>query len=124
MTPDRLALVVDKASCVLSGVMQELDELGFRVVWVPSLSSALEFIKGHPTLPLVIASSATTHEGATEFIAQVKAIAPGVRLIWGTQADSPHISSASMPARRADSLIPEPFHPDELRMAISDLLAE
>jgi CheY-specific phosphatase CheX len=124
MTPDRLVLVVDKASCALSGVMLELDELGFRVVWVPSLSTALEFITAHPTLPLVIASSAATCDGGMEFLAQVKAIAPDVRLIWGARAEAPNATSASMFAQCPNSPISDTFRSDELRTAISDLLAE
>jgi|GEM_PF-1415159 len=126
MSTDKQVLVVDAANGTLGGVMEELDELGFQVIWVPTLSAALEFIQARPKLSLIIASSAATHVGGLDFLVQAKELAPSVRIIWGISAD--HSSAPSPSATRRgqgpDSLIPEPFRSDELRTVISELLAE
>lgn len=124
MSVDKKVLVVDAASGALSFVMEELDELGFRVIWVPTLSAALDFIAAKPSLSLIIASSAATKVGGLEFLARVRDFAPDVRIIWGASPDAPGGPVSAGRADSPDSLIPEPFRSDELRSAISDLLAE
>lgn len=125
MSPDKQVLVVDTANGVLGFVMEELNELGFRVIWVPTLAAALEFMQARPSLSLIVASSAATKVGGLEFLARVRDFAPDVRIIWGANPDASG-STANVNARGAtpDSLIPEPFRGEELRNAISDLLAE
>jgi CheY-specific phosphatase CheX len=122
MSSDKQVLVVDSANGALSFVMEELNELGFRVIWVPSLATAMEFIQARPNLSLIVASSAATKIGGLEFLARVRDFSPDVRIIWGADpsASSPPPRDAASP----DSLLPEPFRMDELRSAISDLLAE
>jgi CheY-specific phosphatase CheX len=122
MITDKEVLVVDTADGALSFVIEELNELGFRVIWVPSLSAALEFIQARPRLSLIIASAAATAVSGLEFLARVRDFAPDVRIIWGAKPDAP--ASSARPAERPDSLLPEPFRADELRTAISELLAE
>lgn len=121
MTAERQALVVDAADGALSGVMDELDLLGFRVIWVPTLPAALDFVKGNARLALVIASAAAAHAGGAEFLAGVKEIRPSLRIIWGVGADGLGVNR-----RRPslDSLIPEPIQRDTLRQTLSSLLAE
>lgn len=124
MTSNKQVLVIDVANGALAGVMEELDELGFRVIWVPDLTTALDFIQSCPTLMLVIASAAVTQAGAREFLYQAKEFAPKVRIIWGTPRNR-SLDLPSSPAERGpDSLIPEPFHAGDLRTAIFSLLAE
>jgi CheY-specific phosphatase CheX len=121
VTSIRQVLVVDRAEGAFLGVMEELDLLGFRVIWVPTLAAALDFVKANERLSLVIASAAAVDEGGTEFLARVKEVRPSLRIIWGIRA------SASANKERGpspDSLIPEPFRPDALRSAVSALLAE
>jgi CheY-specific phosphatase CheX/CheY-like chemotaxis protein len=124
MTSDKQVLIVDSADGALEFVMEELTELGFRVIWTPTLASALDFMTARPRLSLIIASSAATKVGGLEFLARVRDFAPDVRIIWGVKPDA----SAAPPTTRSqaspDSLIPEPFRGDELRSAISELLAE
>ena len=121
MSCDKQVLVVDTPNGALGFVMEELNELGFRVIWVPTLSSALEFIEARPSLALIVASSAATKIGGLEFLARVRDFAPGVRIIWGAKPDAP---AAQPAAASPDSLLPEPFREGELRTAISELLAE
>lgn len=124
MSSDKQVLVVDTANGVLGFVMEELNELGFRVIWVPSLSAALEFIEAHPTLSLIVASSAATKVGGLEFLARVRDFAPGVRIIWGAKGETHGPDSTGPRSESPDSLLPEPFREGELRSAISELLAE
>jgi CheY-specific phosphatase CheX len=124
MSADKQVLVVDSANGALSFVMEELNELGFRVIWVPTLSAALEFIEARPSLSLIVASASTTRVGGLEFLAKVRDFAPDVRIIWGANPDSPTQPPASGSSTSPDSLLPEPFRKDELRLAISELLAE
>ncbi len=124
MSVDKTVLVVDAASGALAFVMEELNELGFRVIWVPTLSAALDFLTARPSLSLIIASSAVTKVGGLEFLARVRDFAPDVRMIWGTSAEVASGPSSSGRASNPDSLIPEPFGGEELRAAISELLAE
>jgi CheY-specific phosphatase CheX/CheY-like chemotaxis protein len=123
MITDKEVLVVDTADGALSFVMEELNELGFRVIWVPSLDAALDFIRARPRVSLIIASAAATAVAGLDFLARVRDFAPDVRIIWGAKADGPS-SSPPPGSGRPDSLLPEPFRPDELRTAISELLAE
>lgn len=123
MSSDKQVLVVDTANGILSFVMEELNELGFRVIWVPNLATALEFIEARPKLSLIVASSAATKIGGLEFLARVRDFAPDVRIIWGANPDASSTPS-SRDVASPDSLLPEPFRVDELRSAISDLLAE
>jgi CheY-specific phosphatase CheX len=123
MSSDKQVLVVDTPNGTLAFVMEELNELGFRVIWVPTLAAALEFIEARPNLSLIVASSAATKIGGLEFLARVRDFAPGVRIIWGAKPDAPAESAASK-AASPDSLLPEPFREGELRLAISELLAE
>lgn len=123
MSSDKQVLVVDTANGALSFVMEELNELGFRVIWVPSLATALEFIQARPNLSLIVASSAATKVGGLEFLARVRDFAPDVRIIWGADPGASAVPSTREGAS-PDSLLPEPFRADELRSAISDLLAE
>jgi CheY-specific phosphatase CheX len=124
MKTDKAVLVIDAAGGALSGVMEELDELGFRVVWVPSLSAALDFLSSVPRLSLIIASAAAGEGGALDFLARVKELAPGVRIIWGVRPDQPKGPKGAPLAGGPDSIIPEPFAADDLRNAVSELLAE
>jgi CheY-specific phosphatase CheX len=124
MSADKQVLVVDTPNGALTFVMEELNELGFRVIWVPTLAAALEFIEARPNLSLIVASSAATNIGGLEFLARVRDFAPDVRIIWGANPDAPARDSAPSADASPDSLLPEPFRVDELRGAISDLLAE
>jgi CheY-specific phosphatase CheX len=123
MSAEKQVLVVDSANGALSFVMEELNELGFRVIWVPTLAAALEFIEARPKLALIVASSAATKFGGLDFLARVRDFAPDVRIIWGA---SPGAAARERGPREGspDSLLPEPVRADELRGAISDLLAE
>lgn len=123
MSVDKNVLVVDAASGALGFVMEELNELGFRVIWVPTLGAALEFMEARPALSLIIASSAATKVGGLEFLARARDLTPNTRIIWGASPEAPS-GPVSSRAASPDSLIPEPFRTDELRAAISDLLAE
>lgn len=123
MSSDKQVLVVDTANGTLSFVMEELNELGFRVIWVPNLTTALEFIQARPNLSLIVASSSATKVGGLEFLARVRDFAPDVRIIWGADPGASGVPS-SRDGASPDSLLPEPFRADELRSAISDLLAE
>jgi len=120
---DKQVLVIDKAGGPLSLVMEELDDLGFRVIWVPTLSAALEFIRAQPRLSLIIASSTATESGGLEFLARARDFAPEARVIWGADP-STEGQRASRQGASPDSLLPEPFRADALRSAISELLAE
>ncbi len=122
MSSDKQVLVVDTPNGALAFVMEELNDLGFRVIWVPTLAAALEFIEARPNLSLIVASSAATKIGGLEFLARVRDFAPGVRIIWGAKSDP--AESAPPPSASPDSLLPEPFREGELRSAISELLAE
>lgn len=123
MNTDNTALLVDAVDGALAGAMPELDEFGFRVSWVPSLAPALEFIKTHPKLSLVVASSDATRAGVAEFLA-LRTFATDVRLIWGVRADLPSAALPEAPGERPDGVISEPFCPEELRAVITQLLAE
>lgn len=124
MSGDKQVLVVDSANGALSFVMEELNDLGFRVIWVPTLAAALEFIEARPSLSLIVASSAATKVGGLEFLARVRDFAPDVRIIWGAKGEAPSAAPAPTNRNSPDSLLPEPVRPDELRSAISELLAE
>ncbi|MET0790980.1 MAG: chemotaxis protein CheX [Polyangiaceae bacterium] len=121
MTPDRQVLVVDGAQGALAPVIEELDRLGFRVVWVPTPAAALDFVAVSPRLSLVVVSAAAADEAGTEFLAGVKQMRPSLRIIWGMRADTPRIRKRR-PA--LDSIIPEPIQPDALRQTVGSLLAE
>jgi CheY-specific phosphatase CheX len=118
---DRQVLVVDSAEGAISGVMEELDLLGFRVIWVPTLVAALEFVKASPRVSLVVASAEAGRAGGTEFLAGVKELRPTLRIIWGVRPDGVPVRQR---AASLDSLIPEPIQPDTLRKTVSMLLAE
>ncbi len=122
MSTDKQVLVVDTPNGTLAFVMEELNDLGFRVIWVPTLVAALEFIEARPNLSLIVASSAATKIGGLEFLARVRDFAPGVRIIWGAKSDAVELATPS--SASPDSLLPEPFREGELRSAISELLAE
>ena len=119
MTLGRQVLVVDHAEGSFAGVMEELDLLGFRVIWVPTLRAALDFARASDKVTLVIASAAAVDDGGADFLTQVKEIRPSLRVIWGARP-----SAAPSPGARPHSLIPEPFRPDALRSTVSALLAE
>jgi CheY-specific phosphatase CheX len=121
MITDKRVLVVDRSEGGLSGVMEELDLLGFRVVWVPSPSAALAFIKNTPTLSLVIVSAAAAEDGGDEFLSAIKRARPTLRVLCGTTPNAP---PSLRRGPHPDSLIPEPFRPNALRNAVSALLAE
>jgi CheY-specific phosphatase CheX/CheY-like chemotaxis protein len=124
MSADKQVLVVDAPNGSLSFVMEELNELGFRVIWVPTLSAALEFIEARPSLSLIVASAAATKIAGLEFLARVRDLAPDVRIIWGAKTDDIVDQPAAKNSNSPDSVLPEPFQRDELRAAISKLLAE
>ena len=114
-------LVVDDAEGALSGVVEELDRLGFRVIWVPTPHAALDFVMVSPRLSLVVVSAKAADAGGKEFLAGVKQIRPSLRIIWGMRPDMPRIRKRR-PA--LDSVIPEPIQPETLRETVSALLAE
>jgi CheY-specific phosphatase CheX len=121
MSADRQVLVVDRADGVLVDVMKELDQLGFRVIWVPTLDAALEFVTANPNLALLVASAAVTREMSPEFIRSVKELAPRVRIIWGMRPISGSSASrASIPV----GPIAKPLQADELQSIASRLLTE
>jgi len=118
---DRQVLVVDRAEGAFMGVMEELDQLGFRVIWVPSLAGALDFIQASDKLSLVIASAAAVDDGGADFLVRVKEIRPSLRIIWGVRPSAPASRQRGL---SPDSMIPEPIRPDTLRTTVSALLAE
>ena len=112
---------MDRSEGALAGVMEELDLLGFRVIWVPTPAAALAFVKTTPSLSLVIVSAAAAEDGGDEFLSEVKRTRPSLRILCGTVPNAPpSIRRGPSP----DSLIPEPFRPNALRTAVSALLAE
>ena len=121
MTPDNQVLVADRADGAFQGVMEELGQLGFQVIWVPTLSAALEFVLASPRLTLVIASAAAAHDGGQEFLEQLKKVRPSLPVIWGAGSE-PVLLDDSCPS--PNSRIPEPIRPGALRRAVSGLLAE
>ena len=124
MMTDKEVLVVDTANGALSFVIEELNELGFRVIWVPTLAAALDFVQARPRVSLIIASAAVTAVSGLDFLASVRDLAPDVRIIWGAKPDTPPSTPPAADGARPDSLLPEPFRVDELRTALSELLAE
>jgi CheY-specific phosphatase CheX len=121
VTTERQVLIVDLAQGSLSGVMEELDLLGFRVIWVTSFAAAIDFAKVNRRLSLVIASAAAADQGGQDFLVQLKELRPELPVIWGAKPGA----SAQRPRGLApSSLIPEPFRADDLRTAVSALLAE
>ena len=124
MSSDKQVLVVDTANGPLKGVMEELSDLGFRVIWTPTLGSALEFISARPKLSLIVASSSATKHGGLDFLACAREFAPDVRIIWGVSDKGASLAPSSRRSQSPDSLLPEPMQSDELRSAISELLAE
>lgn len=121
MTSDRQVLVVGDADRALGPVIEELDRLGFRVVWLPTPLCALDFVAVSPRLSLVIVSAAAAEAGGKELLAGVKQLRPSLRIIWGVRQDMPRIRKRR-PA--LDSVIPEPISPDALRETMSTLLAD
>ena len=121
MSSDRQVLVVDSADGALSSVMDELHRLGFRVIWVPTIAAALEFVIASPRLSLVLVSAAAAQNGGPEFLSGVKEVRPTLRIIWGIRPDVARIRK-----RRPslDSLIPEPVQEGTLHETLSALLAE
>lgn len=124
MSAAKQVLVVDAPNGALQLVMEELDDLGFRVIWVPNLSSALAFVEARPQLSLIVASAAATQVGGLEFLARLRDFAPDVRIIWGADPGELRKVAPASVSVMPDSLLPEPFRVDELRGAISELLAE
>jgi CheY-specific phosphatase CheX len=121
VTPDRQVLVVGDTDSAIAPVIEELDRLGFRVVWVPTPPAALDFVAVSPRLSLVVVSAAAADAGGKEFLAGVKQMRPSLRIIWGMRADMPRIRKRR-PA--LDSVIPEPIQPEALRETVGALLAE
>lgn len=124
MTSHKQVLVVDPPAGTLGGVMEELDELGFRVIWVPTLAAAISFLEARPSLSLIIASAAAGQMGGLDFLARVHEVAPNLRIIWGARPGEPNGPTSSRDGKGPDSIIPEPFRSDDLRGAIAELLAE
>ena len=121
MNAERQVLVVDRADGVLLRVVGELDLLGFRVVWVPTPTAALEFVRASAQVALLIASAAALADAGQDFLTQVRAMRPSLRMIWGTPRNGKTVARSGP---SPDSLIPEPFRPNALRDAISTLLSE
>jgi CheY-like chemotaxis protein/CheY-specific phosphatase CheX len=124
MSADKHVLVVDSARGALGAVMDELNELGFRVIWVPTLAAALELLEASQSLSLIIASSAVTKGSGLPFLTRARELLPEVRIIWGVSPDQPPTPLCSASGTGPDSLLPEPFRVAELQTAISELLAE
>lgn len=124
MSADRQVLFVDTADGALDLAMEELSELGFRVIWTPTVEAALSFMQARPTVPLIVASSSATKLGGAEFPARARDFAPEVRIICGGNPDATPGAVPSHTRASPDSLVPEPIGGEELRCAISELLAE
>ncbi len=121
MTIDKRVLLVGRADSALTGVLDELDLLGFRMVWLTSLQSALDFVKANQRVSLVIASAEAANDGGHEFLREVRKVRPTLPIVWGSQSAA-EANDECDPS--PDSLIPEPFTPDALHRVISVLLAE
>jgi CheY-specific phosphatase CheX len=121
VTTEKQVLIVDLAEGSFSGVMEELDSLGFRVIWVTSFAAALDFVNVNRRVSLVIASAAAADRGGQDFLVQLKKLHPELPVIWGAKVGA----AAERPRGLSpNSLIPEPFRADDLRSAVSALLAE
>lgn len=118
MSNEKQVLVVDRAEGPLAGVMSELDQLGFRVIWIPTLETALQFIEASHNLSLVVVSEDAAASSSPELRSRMKAAARGVRIVWGVQADGARPSRAPNAANR------KLFHVDELRRVASRLLTD
>lgn len=115
---EKYVLIVDEPGGSLSVVMGELEELGYRVIWVPTASATLAFLEGSPKLSLLLVSARIAEAGDSQFIAQVREREPGLRIICGVRADAP------APPTSNETMMVEPFCPKALRKEASRLLAE
>ncbi len=123
MMTDKEVLVVDTADGSLSFVMEELSELGFRVIWVSTLDAALDLVRARSQVSLIILSAVATAGVGLDFVPRVRELAPDARIIWGVRGDTPP-SSPPRADLEPDRVLREPFRADELRTAISELLTE
>jgi CheY-specific phosphatase CheX len=121
MSIEKHVLIVDEPEGSLSGLMSEFDRLGYRVIWVPSASAALAFLKSSPKLSLLVASAGVMEQAGDDFIARVKDLEPGLRIIRGVSAESKRAASNRA---ATDAVLGEPFQPEELKDAASRLLAD
>jgi CheY-specific phosphatase CheX/CheY-like chemotaxis protein len=118
---EKHVLLVDDPGGTLCGLLSQFNQLGYRVLWVPSASAALALLACSPKLSLLVASVGTEQDRNDEFFAKVRELEPGLRIIRGVRASS----SDPMPmGTTTDTLVREPFHADELRSATARLLAE
>jgi CheY-specific phosphatase CheX len=121
MNIEKHVLVVDEPEGVLSGLMSEFNQLGYRVIWIPSASAALAFLKSSPKLSLLVVSAVILEQESDDFIAQAREFEPGLRIIRGTRADTKRWLSNRA---GAEAVLGEPLRAEELRNAASRLLAD
>jgi CheY-specific phosphatase CheX len=117
---EKQVLLVDRAGGTLSEVMSELDQLGFRVIWVPTPAAALEFVGTHP-LSLIVVSDALTQESGPEFLTRLKERVGGVRIVWGVQ---PKGAAAAPGAPAPEGRVRESMRVEDLRSMASRLLTD
>jgi CheY-specific phosphatase CheX len=121
MNIEKHVLLVDEPGGELSALMSEFDRLGYRVVWVPTASAALAFLKSSPKLSLLVASAGIIEQGGDDFVARVKGLEPGLRIIRGVRAETKRGASNRT---ATDAVVSEPFQAEELKDAASRLLAD
>lgn len=122
MTAEQSVLVVDSADGTLQAVMRELDDLGFRVIWVPSFDAALEFMAVHSRLALIVASAAAAETSSADFAVRAHQLAPDVRIIWGEHSGVP-IGGEELRRAIAGSLA-EHFYPSVIANAVEHATLE
>lgn len=120
MSNEKQVLIVDDADGTLSGVMAELDQLGFRVIWVPTPAAALEFVKTSSALSLIVVSDGAAADGGRDFLADMQNFARGVRIVWGVRASG----DASPATPISDTRVRESLRVEDLRSLASRVLTE
>jgi CheY-specific phosphatase CheX len=118
---EKHVVVVDRPDGDLSGIMGELDQLGFRVIWVPTLEAAVEFVRSNPRLSLLIASGSAVEQSGDDFIVKMKELEPGLPIVWGVKAGGGARFESEL---RPDRTVAEPFRVEELREVAARLLCE
>lgn len=114
-------LVVAGADEDPQAIIDQLDSLGFGVVWVPDAGAALAFLRRSPTPCLVVAGEPLRQFEEVDFVASVQRIVPGIHVITGVHTTTHQLLSAGGQARRSVSELP---CNDELRRKVAELLAE
>jgi two-component system cell cycle sensor histidine kinase/response regulator CckA len=109
-------LVIDDEELILEHAITTLNKLGFMAVGRTTADGAIEALKAHPSLGVVLSDICLKSGTGPELVRRVLRERPDLKVVFMSGGFD------NIPFRQTDPLVDKPLDAESLRQAIADVL--